>query len=212
VRRAQRRLVILARWPAPGRCKSRLASEVGAARAAAVQQRLTTHVVAAARQACSGSIELLLACSGLGPGAAARWGAELGLARVVDQGQGSLGLRLRRQVVRAGREGVRQIVLIGSDLPELSAAELLAAFRALESGQAMVLGPARDGGYWLLGLDLRRAAAAVRLFCGAEAAIAWGGDRVCEQTRQAAAREGISALLLPCRADLDRPEDLERWR
>jgi len=227
----------MARWPAPGRCKRRLAADLGPRRAAAVQARLTSHGVATARQACGVDIELLLAATGLGPRALARWGARLGLARMVDQGQGSLGLRLRRQLVRARREGIDQLVLIGSDLPELEAADLLAAFVALGSGAPLVLGPSVDGGYWLLGLNLtvtsssplgasrRRAghgapsvrgwgavAPAPRLFAGVDQPIRWGTALVGEQTLRAAAREGLAVTLLATRADLDRPADLQRWR
>lgn len=216
---AERRLVILARWPAPGRCKRRLATALGARRAAAIQARLTAHALATARQACSGRAQLLLATSGLGPGAALRWGANLGADRVAGQGEGSLGLRLRRQVVRARREGIRHLVLIGSDLPELAVEDLEAAFAALDGGAPLVLGPASDGGYWLLGLGWAGGAAARRegprapsLFAGASGPIAWGSERVREQTLAAAAREGLAATLLPLRADLDRPCDLGRWQ
>lgn len=222
--RSRSRLVILARWPAPGRCKRRLAAVLGDGRAAAVQAHLTAHVLATARHVCAGRAELLLATSGLGPAAAARWGRGLGADRVTLQGEGSLGLRLQRQVVRARREGIRQLVLIGSDLPELAAADLEEAFCALEGGSPLVLGPASDGGYWLLGLGWpgshrqgeapgqRVALSAPRLFAGSGAAIAWGSARVAEQTLAAADREGLSATLLAQRSDLDRPADLRRWR
>lgn len=230
----RRRLVILARWPAPGRCKRRLAAELGARRAAEVQERLTAHVAAEARRACGSSIELLLACTGLGPAAAARWGARLGVTQVACQGEGSLGLRLQRQVVRARRAGIDQLVLIGSDLPELASADLTAAFAALQRQAALVLGPAVDGGYWLLGLTLRpgrlpgaagggpdaparcqkgrHAGPSPRLFSGCGEAIRWGSARVLEQTLRAAASERLATALLAQRADLDRREDLERWR
>lgn len=222
--RARIRLVVLARWPAPGRCKQRLAVVLGDQRAAAVQAHLTAHVLGTARRACAGRAELLLATSGLGPRAAARWGRSLGADRITLQGEGSLGLRLQRQVVQARREGIRRLVLIGSDLPELAAADLEAAFSALEAGNPLVLGPARDGGYWLLGLgwpgSRRRGESAgrpvapstPRLFAGSGGAIAWGSARVAEQTLAAAAREGLSATLLAQRSDLDRPADLRRWR
>lgn len=221
MRRPLRRLVILARWPAPGRCKRRLAAGLDARRAAAIQTRLTDHGAAAARQACGASIELLLACSGLGESAAERWGRRLRVDRTVDQGAGSLGLRLRRQVVLAHREGIRQLVLIGSDLPELEAGDLLAAFAALDAGASLVLGPALDGGYWLIGLGWcgrgrgRRPCQvppAARLFAGGSGAIRWGGSQVRAQTLQAAAGEGLAATLLAPRADLDRGADLARWR
>ena len=208
-------LVVFTRWPAPARCKRRLAVAIGAERAAAVQVRLLHHGLAAARQAAregerSGQpIEVVLAVGGLGPRACARWGATLPVDRLVCQGEGSLGVRLRRQVVRARREAVRHLLLIGSDLPQLCGADLLAAFAALRR-EPLVLGPAVDGGYWLLGLSPRLAAP--RLFAGAFAPIPWGSDGVLRHTLEAATAEGLTAVLLAERADLDRPVDLAAWR
>ncbi len=206
---------MLARWPAPGRCKSRLVPGVGTGRAAAIQARLTRHGLAAAAEArrllasAAGSEglgaapRLVLATSGLGPGAAGRWGRRLGVDRVVDQGPGSLGLRMQRQMRRGWREGAAAVVLIGSDLPELAAGDLLAALRALVHS-ALVLGPAGDGGYWLIG----RRRSTPQVFAG----IDWGSDRVLEQTLAQARRAGLSTALLAERHDLDRPADLDRWR
>jgi rSAM/selenodomain-associated transferase 1 len=218
-----RQLVVMARWPAPGRCKSRLAAGTGRRRAAAVQERLTAHTLAAAQGlvALAGADDdrpapdLVLAVDGLAVRAARRWGASLGAARVRRQGPGGLGLRLRRQLRAARGEGARAVVLVGSDLPTLAAAELLDAFRALER-TPLVLGPARDGGYWLIGLAggalIDPAGAAACLFAGCGEAIAWGSTRVLAQTLAAAEAAGLPWQLLAERADLDRPEDLHAWR
>jgi rSAM/selenodomain-associated transferase 1 len=208
---------MLARWPAPGRCKSRLVPGVGRARAAAIQARLTQHGLAAAAEArralasAAGAggqgggleLELVLAASGLGPRAALRWGRLLGVDRVVAQGSGSLGLRLQRHLLRGCREGAAAVVLIGSDLPALAAEDLVEAFQVLEH-RALVLGPAGDGGYWLIG----RRRATPQLFTG----IAWGSDRVLAQTLALARQAGLEAALLAERHDLDRPADLDPWR
>jgi len=95
------------------------------------------------------------------------------------------------------------VVLIGSDLPQLERADLASAFAALDHQQA-VLGPACDGGYWLIGL--RRPEPALM------EGIAWGSEQVLEQTLAALARRGLEAALLPWRRDLDRGEDLGPWR
>ncbi|MCF8139862.1 MAG: TIGR04282 family arsenosugar biosynthesis glycosyltransferase [Cyanobium usitatum Tobar12.5m-G36] len=194
----------MARWPAPGRCKRRLAQELGAARAAQIQARLTVHTLAAARDARQGhGLELVLAVEGLGSLAASRWGQALGADRAVLQGRGALGLRMQRQFHRAAREGASQVVLIGSDLPELEASDLSAAFTSLEHRQG-VLGPALDGGYWLIGL--RRPEP--ELLAG----IAWGSEQVLEQTLAAMARRGLEPELLTRRGDLDWARDLLPWR
>ena len=210
-----RQLVVLTRWPAPARCKRRLAASIGAERAAGVQRRLLHHGLAAAHQAARAGrlrgepIEVVLAVSGLGPRARRRWGASLPVDRLVGQGEGSLGVRLRRQVERARREAVGELVLIGSDLPQLSGADLLAGFAALRRA-SLVLGPARDGGYWLMGLSPRLRAP--RLFAGAGAPIPWGSAAVLRRTLEAAAEEGLTPVLLAERGDLDRPLDLAAWR
>lgn len=170
---------------------------------------LSGHGMAAARCAVAsreGRV-LALAVSGLGPRASRRWARRLGADRVGLQGEGRLGLRLQRQVGRARRQGASRVVLIGSDLPELAAPDLEAAFAALAQAD-VVLGPAADGGYWLIGL----AGDWPRLFAGGQAAIAWGGEHVLAQTLAVAERLGLVVALLPRRHDLDRPEDLKRWR
>ena len=199
-----RQLIVMARWPAPGRCKRRLAQELGAARAAQIQARLTVHTLAAARDARQGyGLELVLAVEGLGGLAASRWGQALGADRTVLQGRGALGLRMQRQFQRAARDGASKVVLIGSDLPELEASDLSAAFTSLGHCHG-VLGPALDGGYWLIGL--RRPEP--ELLAG----IAWGGAQVLEQTLAAMARRGLEPELLTRRGDLDWARDLLPWR
>lgn len=194
----------MARWPAPGRCKRRLAQELGAARAAQIQARLTVHTMAAAREARQGhGLELVLAVEGLGSRAARRWGQAHGADRTVLQGRGALGLRMQRQFQRAAREGASQVVLIGSDLPQLEASDLSAAFTVLGQRRG-VLGPALDGGYWLIGL--RRPEP--ELLAG----IDWGSALVLEQTVAAMARRGLEPELLSRRGDLDWARDLLPWR
>ena len=199
-----RQLIVMARWPAPGRCKRRLAQELGAARAAQIQARLTVHTLAAAREARQGhGLELVLAVEGLGSRAARRWGQAQGADRTVLQGRGALGLRMQRQFQRAAREGASQMVLIGSDLPQLEASDLSAAFTVLGQRRG-VLGPALDGGYWLIGL--RRPEP--ELLAG----IDWGSALVLEQTVAAMARRGLEPELLSRRGDLDWARDLLPWR
>jgi uncharacterized protein len=195
-----RQLIVMARWPAPGRCKRRLASSLGAAAAARIQARLTDHTLAVGRQL---GIELVLAVEGLAPRAARRLGDQLGVGRIVLQGGGGLGARMQRQFQRAANERARRVVLIGSDLPQLERADLVSAFAALDHQEA-VLGPACDGGYWLIGL--RRPEPTLM------EGIAWGSEQVLEQTLAALARRGLEPALLPWRRDLDRGEDLGAWR
>jgi glycosyltransferase A (GT-A) superfamily protein (DUF2064 family) len=92
------------------------------------------------------------------------------------------------------------VVLVGSDCPELQIADLEAALQALADGADVVLGPALDGGYWLIGLRHP----ADWLFHGVD----WETGRVLAQTRAKLRHHGWQWRELPVRADLDRPADL----
>jgi rSAM/selenodomain-associated transferase 1 len=200
----RRRLVVLTRWPAARRCKRRLAADLGAASASRIQAALGTHVLAAARQARQQlGYELVLASSGIGATATRRWAGQLSCDLGLVQGQGGLGVRLQRQLQRSWRAGANRVVLIGGDLPELESGDLLHAFHALEQ-TPLVLGPAVDGGYWLIGLRRN----CPPLFCG----IPWGGDQVLARTLAEAARQGLDWQYLRRQCDLDRAPDLARWR
>lgn len=202
-------LVVMARWPAPGRCKSRLARGLGVARAAAIQGRLTAHTFAVARHTrLRLGCRLVLASQGLGARQRRRWAGVLGCDDAIDQGVGSLGVRLQRQVRRALAEGAQRVVLIGSDLPTLESADLEAAFEVLgrhpPGAPSLVLGPAGDGGYWLIGLTQALPALLV--------GIPWGTAEVLPRTLEVAADLGLEPRLLPLRHDLDRADDLRPWR
>lgn len=135
----ERTLVLLARRPLMGQGKRRLAADVGA--------------LAAHRFQCV-SLGRLLRGLGSNP----QWRLWLaitpdepllfpGVEHVIGQGEGDLGARMTRL---SARLAPGPLVFIGSDTPEVACADIEAAFGALEQGDA-VLGPALDGGYWLIG-------------------------------------------------------------
>jgi glycosyltransferase A (GT-A) superfamily protein (DUF2064 family) len=100
----------MGRWPAPGRCKSRLAVALGSRRAAAIQRALSGHGLAEARRAAAlrPGLALVLAVSGLGPKGSRRWAEGLGADWVGLQGEGRLGWRLQRQLLLARRHGAQR--------------------------------------------------------------------------------------------------------
>ena len=209
-------IVVMARWPSPGRCKRRLSCDLNHAlglsnsseRATRIQRRLTQHTAAVVR-GLAGAMEMkpVLAVSGLGPRAATRWGQQLGLGQVRLQGRGQLGTRLRRQLMH-GHHQQRPCLVIGTDLPELNADDLKQAVEHLEHHD-LVLGPASDGGYWLLGIgaSLMRSPQHWPLI-----GIPWGGPTVLEATLEAARRQQLSCALVPQRNDLDHWSDLKPWQ
>jgi uncharacterized protein len=134
---------IFARAPRFGVVKTRLARDIGAADALRFYRNTLNDV--ARRLASSGRLDVVLAVT---PDRAATdagyW--PTGLARVA-QGRGDLGLRMVRVLKCAGS---RPAIVIGSDIPDASAALVLDAARALGQ-RRFVLGPTQDGGYWLIG-------------------------------------------------------------
>jgi rSAM/selenodomain-associated transferase 1 len=208
----------MARWPAPGRCKRRLAASCGSSqRAATIQARLTSHtLLVAAAASASGDAWLRLAVDGLGPGPLRRW--ERAIQRCSDwpladrvefgrQGGGNLGCRMQRQLRRGFAEGARQVVLIGTDLPGLECRDLTTALALLRS-DPLVIGPATDGGYWLIGMNR---AGFERVGAGLMCGIAWGGAEVLAQTLARAALLGVRPRLLRRQRDLDDRSDLLAW-
>lgn len=103
------------------------------------------------------------------------------------------------------RRGATAAVVIGSDCPGVTPAHLSDALAGLESGSDdVVIGPAEDGGYWLLGINARFADRLSVLFDG----IDWGSTRVFRQTSGAAEAVGATVGLLPVLSDIDRAMDL----
>ena len=200
-------LVVLARRPGPLQGKTRLRGRLGAESCGRLQARLLEHTLTVAdgwAAATGGTVRLQLA--GAGPRSCGRppwchW-------RATPQGKGSLGLRLQRAVVMARRHGDGAVVLIGADLPDLAVEDLLNAGDLLQR-RPLVLGPATDGGYWLLGLAASVPSTVVggQLFGG----IDWGGDQVLATTLARAQGLELAVGLLRQATDLDRPDDLKPW-
>lgn len=123
----------------------------------------------------------------------------------VQQGRG-LGERLRRAFRQLFREGYRSVVVLGCDSPTLPPRRLRQALKALGRADA-VLGPARDGGFYLLGLRHGKKNLGP-LFRGVD----WGTPRAFRQMQARLRRSGYRARRLPLWYDVDTAADLERLR
>ncbi len=128
-------------------------------------------------------------------------GALRGFARL-PQRRGDLGTRMLRTCRDLLGRGAPSVVLVGSDSPTLPRQRLVEAFRSLRRGADLVLGPAEDGGYYLIGVAAARAALFRRM--------PWGGPAVFAATLRRARRLGLRIVLLPPWYDCDRPADLPR--
>ncbi len=195
------RILVFAKAPVPGEVKTRLAAHIGKQAAAQLYEQLVRDTVGLVAGARLAPVELHVASQSRHPlfvSLADRQSVEVRL-----QTGGDLGLRMYNAVKSALRTADFAL-LIGTDCPAMSAAYLQRACQQLDAGSAVVLGPAEDGGYVLIGA--RRCDE--RLFTD----IPWSSDRVLQLTR---AR--LQALKLPYEEldtlwDLDRLEDLRRWR
>ena len=197
----QARLILFTRYPEPGRTKTRLIPALGAQGAAALQRRMSEAIVTCmVRFAAQYPVSLEIRyADGNQQGMEAWLSSDI---PCLDQGEGDLGDRLRLAFAQAFAQGSRQVVVIGADCPDLTPALLAQAFGALES-RDLVLGPAMDGGYYLIGLN--RPAPA--LF----AEIPWGSGEVLTATLNQAQDLNLSTHLLEPLADVDRPEDLRHF-
>ncbi len=183
------RVSLFARFPVAGVTKTRLIPAVGGDGAATIHRRLVERTIATLR---ASGLAFEVRTTGAPEATFGTWlGGDVAL---VDQGSGDLGARLARVAAPA--------ILIGADAPGLSPKILKQAAAALED-RAVVIGPAFDGGYYLIGFR----APVPFLFD----AMPWGTDAVLAETIRRLDARGIATAQLEPLHDVDRPEDLTRW-
>lgn len=201
-------MALFAKAPVPGKVKTRLVPDVTPEAAAELQAALVQDTAAVAAEAARGAARPpCLYC------AAAETVDEPFLQallpdgfRLVRQGPGDLGHRLAR-VFGELLAVHRSVLAIGSDCPDLTPEILRVALCVLDGADA-VIGPAKDGGYWALGLGRRASAGDLAaLFRG----IPWSTDRAAESTRGRLSASGLAPEELPRLRDLDVYADLLGW-
>ena len=196
-------LLIFAREPVLGRVKTRLAAGIGPEAALATYRELLA-LTAAAVAGAQVPATVWLAEAPAPPAAPTQPRPEWpGLPWRVQPAAGSLGERMAHAFSEAFRAGAGRVVVIGTDCPDLSAALLRQAFTLLASYN-LVVGPATDGGYYLLGMSELKPA----LFENKQ----WSTATVLPDTLADAARLGLRVAQLPALADVDSAADLASWR
>ena len=189
----RRRLVVMAKVPVAGRVKTRLAAEVGVAAAVRCARACTAAVLQRI-----GTDARWLTTVAVTPDGACRSPARPRDLEVEPQGRGDLGMRMQRLFDRAGPGPV---VIVGTDVPNIARVHVAAAFRLL-GGHAAVLGPATDGGYWLIGMARRPHVP--RPFAG----VRWSSPHALADTlANLRGRRVARVATLP---DVDTPADLAR--
>lgn len=190
-----RSIILFAKPPVPGKVKTRLSPPLTAGQAARVYRGMAKDCWAAARKAVGANAVIALDAKKAKPTAA--WLAPK--AKVLGQEGKDLGARMSAACARAFGWGASRVLILGSDCPEVTAAELKRALGRL-SAVDVVLGPSADGGYYLIGLKEPQPA----LFIG----MRWSRPDVLAKTLRRAAARGLSVALLRRRADIDTFADL----
>ena len=191
------KLIVFVRAPRPGTVKTRLAQALGAERACAAYRRLAEELFS--RLSTLEQVELRFAPDDA-RAEIKQWQRDSW--ELQPQGEGDLGQRLRAAFAQAFTNGARRVVIIGSDCPAVSVQDIQDAWAALRTSD-VVLGPARDGGYWLIGLRQPRT--------GLFDAVAWGTEAVLSQTLRAAQAAGLKVRLLRELYDVDTEPDWQEF-
>jgi rSAM/selenodomain-associated transferase 1 len=189
-------LVVFVKAPRPGAAKTRLIPALGADAAAALYRVLAEEAVRRTAPAAGEYDRFFFFAP---DDARAEMEAWLGGRTWLPQQGRDLGGRMAAAFEAAFREGARRVALIGTDVPGISRDRVLEALSALD-GHGLVLGPARDGGYYLIALDRPRA--------GLFDDIPWGTSGVLTATMARARALGLRVRLLEPLADIDTIDDI----
>lgn len=190
--------VVMARVPAAGRVKTRLAETLGARRAAALAWSFLRDTLALVREA---GLTVYLAYTPAAGAAKLARGLGGDLPAAFPQRGADLGGRMRDATHRLFSRGHAPVLVLGTDSPHLPAERLREAVDALQAAD-VCLGPSLDGGYYLLGSRQP----CPELFRH----VAWGTPLVLRQTLARAREAGLEACLLPPGFDVDTAGDLCR--
>jgi rSAM/selenodomain-associated transferase 1 len=193
-------LVIFARAPRAGSVKTRLVPVLSAEEARDLHRALLGDVLDRSVGALEGNATVFLAWSETVP-AGSEGDAVAPGVKVETQSGRDLGERMALAIQSKLRDGFKRVVILGSDSPTLPASHLTGAFDALREVE-VVLGPAADGGYYLIGMS--------RLHLEIFRDIQWGTGGVLAATHQRLKKSGTRSRDLGMWHDVDTPEDVGR--
>ncbi|MDT0681287.1 TIGR04282 family arsenosugar biosynthesis glycosyltransferase [Roseicyclus sp. F158] len=188
---ARPRVVLMLKEPRPGRVKTRLARDIGRIEAAWWMRRQIARVL---RRLSDPRWDLELAVAPDGALASRVFPAHLPRR---PQGRGDLGARMARILA----DGTGPVIVVGGDIPALDRRHVAEAFRVMRAAD-VAIGPASDGGYWLIGRSARRG-----LPIGAFGKVRWSTSHALEDTLQTL--EGRRVAMLETLRDVDAAADLK---
>jgi len=192
------RVLLFIRNPGPGKVKTRLARDLGEAAALELYEACVLDTLDTLGSLEAAGLKTTVYCQPANEAEqAAAW---LGGRRVLGQHGRDLGERMRLALAENFGQGAKAALVLGSDVPQITPDILRQAAGHLAGGKA-VIGPALDGGYYLIGFTRPG-------FCPqAFQDIPWGGPRVLELTLDRLRRHDITPALLPGLRDLDTRAD-----
>ena len=194
------RVLFFAKAPVAGRLKTRFISELGSEGALALHKKLIQLTWQRISERARWPIELWMSETGK-----EGWFSRLcALDQMFVQQGDDLGERMRFALNQA-LQRAPYVLVVGADCVSLDTDYLLDAIKRLKAGASVVLGPAEDGGYVLLGVSHT---VPQQVFLDIE----WGSERVLQQTRTKLLASGITWQELPLRWDVDVPADLPRLK
>ena len=171
---------------------------------------MTNHTISVAKSLQEiNLIDISIAISGLGGKNCRKWCKELGIKKFNLQGKGCLGEKMKRQIIInkkfCTQNKIKNIIFIGTDLPDLCHLDLLNTIRELKHND-LILGPSNDGGYWLIGLSAKIISNHLNLpFIN----IMWSKDNVLQNTIDNFASTKLKYKFLDKKIDIDKITDIE---
>ncbi len=206
MRPSQDLIILFTRYPHPGKCKTRLIPQLGQKGAALIHRQLVTHTLKTLTNFFSwkNTTEFIIYHNS---GSRLKMENWLGCNYLYREQRGDdLGQRMANAFLYALKK-TQNCILLGSDCPDITEPILGEALQALKQ-KDMVLGPAHDGGYYLIGVSKSiKADICLQLF----EKIPWGGDTVFAETLKRAENLGLHAHILKKLHDIDCAEDLKHF-
>lgn len=199
---ASSRLLVFTRYPEAGICKTRLLPALGAEGAARLQKKLTERLIGEAHQV--EKITKISANVYYSGGSKEKMVSWLGPMTYIEQVKGDLGEKMMAAFSHSFNNGAKAAILVGCDIPDITSKILIRGFEALNRRQ-VVIGPALDGGYYLLGMGATQAPVLFPLLFNK---IRWSQKDLFTTTMSRLTGTGFDVLTLPRLQDIDQPEDL----
>lgn len=195
-------IIVMTRYPEAGKVKTRLIEHLGVEGARHLHQKMAEYTISTLEPLRDiQTADLWVFFSGGSTEKMQNWLGE-GLEYRPQQGE-NLGSKMTHAFEHIFAAGYNRAVMLGTDCPDIEGATIVKALKYLRSAD-VVLGPAEDGGYYLIGLN----ELAPDLFSN----IDWGSDKVLNQTSGIAKQLNLIPAYMPSLRDIDTPDDLDSIR